>query len=179
MGRPITVSVPHKLCKSEESRLAEVGTNMLDEIELAHVIDVFRKVLRQSQLHAAGSVLLTDFLPPGVCATPVAAGGADAPNGAPACQETLIDEELNQGRNGLYAKSLECMESLLLTRVLEHTRGNQSLAARLLNISRSSLRNKLQQLHITISQVAGIEEEPVEEDVTQQDSILRLRTGSD
>jgi DNA-binding protein Fis len=106
-------------------------------------------------------------------------GGADAPRDAPASLETLIDEELNQGRNGLYAKSLACMESLLLTRVLEHTHGNQSLAARLLSISRSSLRNKLHQLHIAIIPVAGTQEEPLDEDITQKDSILRLRTGSD
>jgi len=106
-------------------------------------------------------------------------GGVATPDGAPACLEMLIDEELNQGRNGLYAKSLACMESLLLTRVLEHTSGNQSLAARLLSISRSSLRKKLHQLHFTIIPMAGIEVQPVKEDATQQDSILRLRTGSD
>ncbi|HVC92272.1 MAG TPA: sigma-54 dependent transcriptional regulator, partial [Pirellulales bacterium] len=80
---------------SAESRLAELETDKLDAIELARVIDAFRKLLRQSQLHAAGSVLLTDFLPPGVCATPLAVGGVATPDSAPACLEMLIDEELN------------------------------------------------------------------------------------
>ena len=51
------------------------------------------------------------------------------------------------------------MERILLSRVLNHTHGNQSQAARILGISRSSLRNKLRSLDISISHVASGAEE--------------------
>ncbi|HUY35474.1 MAG TPA: sigma-54 dependent transcriptional regulator [Pirellulales bacterium] len=141
-----------------------------------------QSVLRQSLLQAMGSVLLADFLPSAVRARPAKAGGAVTSHGGPARLETLIDEQLNEGRGGLYAEALACMESLLLTRVIKHARGNQSLAAKLLGISRSSVRNKLRQLHIIFDPTAGIEEEPVEEhsaeqDTAEQDAVLPLRTG--
>jgi len=43
------------------------------------------------------------------------------------------------------------MERLLLTRVLRHTGGNQLQAAKLLGITRGSLRTKLRELGITIA----------------------------
>lgn len=45
--------------------------------------------------------------------------------------------------NDLYRLVIEEVERPLLTTVLEHTRGNQTLAARLLGISRSTLRKRL------------------------------------
>ena len=52
-----------------------------------------------------------------------------------------------------YADLKAILERILLTRVLNHTQGNQSQAARILGISRSSLRNKLRSLDISISHV--------------------------
>lgn len=144
--------------------LAEAGADQLDELELAQVIDVIRRVLRQPRSRATCSVSLDDLLPPGVRARLTAADRAVTTGGAPARLETLIDEQLNLGRVGLYAKSLACMESLLLSRVLEHARGNQSLASRLLGISRSSLRNKLHQLQIHIDPLTRVEDELVEDE---------------
>jgi Fis family transcriptional regulator, factor for inversion stimulation protein len=45
--------------------------------------------------------------------------------------------------NDLYRLVIEEVERPLLLTVLEHTRGNQTLAARLLGISRSTLRKRL------------------------------------
>jgi two-component system nitrogen regulation response regulator GlnG len=50
------------------------------------------------------------------------------------------------------------MERMLLTRVLRHTDGNQSRAAKILGITRGSLRNKIRTLRITIDQVVGVDE---------------------
>ncbi|HVC98011.1 MAG TPA: sigma-54 dependent transcriptional regulator, partial [Pirellulales bacterium] len=118
-----------------------------------------QSVLRQSLLQAAGPVLMAEFLPPAVRDIPGAAGGASTIHGDAAPLETLIDERLKQEKTGLYAEALACMESLLLTRLVKHTRGNQSLGARLLGISRSSLRNKLRQLHVAVDVAAVVDEE--------------------
>ena len=50
------------------------------------------------------------------------------------------------------------MERMLLTRVLRHTDRNQSKAAKILGITRGSLRNKIRTLRITIDQVVGVED---------------------
>jgi two-component system nitrogen regulation response regulator GlnG len=51
----------------------------------------------------------------------------------------------------LYAEALERMEREILMRVLKHTDGNQLQAARILGITRGSLRNKIRALGISIS----------------------------
>jgi two-component system nitrogen regulation response regulator GlnG len=55
------------------------------------------------------------------------------------------------------------LERLLLTRVLKHTAGNQSQAAKILGITRGSLRNKIRQLRITIGPVVSIDEDQDED----------------
>ena len=50
--------------------------------------------------------------------------------------------------NDLHRLFMEEVERPLLETVLEHTRGNQTLAARLLGISRSTLRKRLGAYHI-------------------------------
>jgi|GEM_PF-134275 len=55
-------------------------------------------------------------------------------------------DDLNGTEPGdLYAMVLQEVEQPLLKRVLEYTRGNQSRAAELLGINRSTLRKKLRQ----------------------------------
>jgi two-component system nitrogen regulation response regulator GlnG len=64
--------------------------------------------------------------------------------------EQFIEEQLNAGTTDLYAEVLRRMDRLLLARVLRHTHGNQLQAAKLLGITRGSLRNKLRELGIRI-----------------------------
>ncbi len=55
------------------------------------------------------------------------------------------------------------MERILLARVLQSTNGNQLQAAKILGITRGSLRNKLRDLGITIGRTVegGEEQDPV------------------
>jgi two-component system nitrogen regulation response regulator GlnG len=48
------------------------------------------------------------------------------------------------------------MERYLLTRVLRETGGNQSLAAKILGITRGSLRNKIRALGLSIDHVVTV-----------------------
>ena len=121
-----------------------------------------QSVLKQAILQATGPVLLPDFLPTRLHAraplrppepisveSPPSAAGLDA----------FVEERLRTATNDLYAQTLAFMERLLLTRVLRHTGGNQSRAAKMLGITRGSLRNKIHTLHITINQAVSVEPE--------------------
>jgi two-component system nitrogen regulation response regulator GlnG len=99
-------------------------------------------VLLTAVLHAAGPVLLPEFLPQ----LPGPGGGPEARPAAPADFERFIDARLVEGADNLYAEAQRRMERALLSRVLRHTGGNQLRAAKILGISRTTLRAKLRDL---------------------------------
>jgi two-component system nitrogen regulation response regulator GlnG len=97
----------------------------------------------------SGNVLLPDFLPDAVRAP----GDAPAKPLADAAfgWDEFVDGKIAGGTQNLYAEALERMEREILMRVLKHTDGNQLQAARILGITRGSLRNKIRALGISIS----------------------------
>lgn len=103
-----------------------------------------QSVLKQSLLQMRGNVLLADFLPTSLLA-PVS-----APTGGPFDWDAFVDVRLAAGSTTLFAESVELMEREVLMRVLTHTGGNQLQAARILGITRGSLRTKIRTLGITI-----------------------------
>ena len=111
-----------------------------------------QSVVRQSLLPAVGQVLLPEFLPPQVRQF----GQPDAgPNSVPASVgsndwEQFVEERLRSNAKNLYYDWFAKTELYLLTRVLNHTDGNQLRAAGILGITRRSLRNKLKTYGITI-----------------------------
>src|SRR5262249_36289230 len=76
--------------------------------------------------------------------------------------DQFIDERLRDGTDSLYEETLERMERHLLTRVLQHTGGNQAQAAKILGITRGSLRTKIREVGITITRTIGTGEEKEE-----------------
>ena len=125
-------------------------------------------VVRQSLLNTTGNVILPDFLP-----DPVRLGGPSAsplaqPANAPPCDlRPFVDECLRSGSEEMYAASVEMMERYLLTRVLRHAQGNQSQAARMLGITRGSLRNKMRALRIQVGSTV------------QMDEVMRVPVGAE
>jgi two-component system, NtrC family, response regulator AtoC len=119
-----------------------------------------QSVLKQALLHAAGSILVPEFLP-GLLGKP--RGEMKVHDGVPvipslpegsggfAALDALLEERLQSGAENLYDETLRRMERLLLTRVLQYTGGNQVQAARILGITRGSLRTKLRELGIIIA----------------------------
>jgi nitrogen regulation protein NR(I) len=107
-----------------------------------------QSVLKWALLRAQGPVLLPDFLP-----DPVRAGappGEAAPPPSAVDWEAFLEERLRSGSQDLYAEALALLERSLLTRVLRHTGGNQVQAAKVLGITRGSLRTKIRTLGIQI-----------------------------
>jgi DNA-binding NtrC family response regulator len=104
-----------------------------------------QSVLKQALLQAAGPILLPEFLPP-------LHRAADASDDATMSSdlERYIDGRLAEGANDLYAEVVQRLERILLPRVLRHTNGNQLRAAKMLGITRGSLRTKLRELGLHI-----------------------------
>ena len=69
-----------------------------------------------------------------------------------------MDDCLRRDSEDMYAASVEMMERYLLTRVLRHAQGNQSQAARMLGITRGSLRNKMRSLRIQVGSTVQLED---------------------
>lgn len=116
-----------------------------------------QSVLKQAMLQATGPVLAKDFLPEGLLRPEAREPSTDSLAGGRL--EQLIEEHLEAGADNLYEDVLRRVEKLLLTRVLQHTDGNQLQAAKILGITRGSVRTKLRELGITIGRtVAGSEE---------------------
>ncbi len=112
-----------------------------------------QSVLKQSVLRMSGSALLTDFLPEHVLTPASLAPGAGAVNGTAGAfdWDQFVGGRITGGSENLYAEALERMEREVLLRVLKHTDGNQLQAARILGITRGSLRNKIRTLGISIA----------------------------
>jgi two-component system nitrogen regulation response regulator GlnG len=108
-----------------------------------------QSVLKQSVLRMQGPVLLHEFLPPALNAsvTPAATAVAEL---SPSGWDRFVDERIAAGSEDLYAESLLLMEREILLRVLRNTSGNQVQAARILGITRGSLRTKIRAHGISI-----------------------------
>ncbi|MCA9036582.1 MAG: sigma-54-dependent Fis family transcriptional regulator [Planctomycetaceae bacterium] len=69
--------------------------------------------------------------------------------------DAVVSELLKSGSETIYDETLKLMERHVICRVLRHTQGNQLQAARLLGLSRATLRVKCRHLGITIETVVG------------------------
>jgi two-component system nitrogen regulation response regulator GlnG len=65
--------------------------------------------------------------------------------------DEFVAARITAGSENLYAEALERMEREVIVRTLKHTDGNQLQAARILGITRGSLRNKIRALGISIA----------------------------
>jgi two-component system nitrogen regulation response regulator GlnG len=113
-----------------------------------------QSVLKRALLQTTGEVLISDFLPEDVRtrAGHGAAGGESDADTTPVTDE-FIDNRIRDGSEDLYAEAVALLERALITRVLQHTKGNQSQAAKILGITRGSLRNKIRTCGIAIEHV--------------------------
>jgi len=116
-----------------------------------------QSVVRKAILNSTGPVIVVKDLAPelrGGYRTPGSGPPEAAPEGsAESDLRPFVERRISAGTEELYAEALERMERYLITRVLEQTEGNQSQAARMLGITRGSLRNKIRSLGIRINQV--------------------------
>jgi nitrogen regulation protein NR(I) len=98
-------------------------------------------------LHATGDVITPDCLPPNV-RSPGSRAREDAEDRFDL--ESYVRELLVRGQPDLYHHVQSVTDRLILTAVLRHTEGNQVEAARLLGISRNTLRAKMRVLGLVV-----------------------------
>jgi two-component system nitrogen regulation response regulator GlnG len=102
-----------------------------------------QSVVKQALLEAAGPVIVPAFLPGALRTTgpqeAAAAGSTEK------CVDiaAAIRAHLEAGTTNLHGEMLHLLEGILLPEVLRHTGGNLSQAARILGITRPTLRSKL------------------------------------
>ncbi|MET0282948.1 MAG: sigma-54 dependent transcriptional regulator [Polyangiales bacterium] len=113
-----------------------------------------QSVLKIALLNATGPVLLPGFLPP--LAEPEPPARKSQP---PALDlDAFIGQRLHPEANDLYAETHGQVDRLLFTRALEYTRGNHRDAAKLLGISRQTMRVKLRALGLHVAHTVESDE---------------------
>jgi nitrogen regulation protein NR(I) len=119
-----------------------------------------QSVLKQAILQATGPVLLPDFLP-------AILRGEDRPASPPQTGDRLADQDLTRfihdrlqaESTDLFAEFHALTERHLFVQVLRHTGGNQSQAARILGITRNTMRAKLGALGLSIERTTSLGDE--------------------
>jgi two-component system nitrogen regulation response regulator GlnG len=108
-------------------------------------------VLKQALLQATGTVLIPAFLPESLRVPPEPAAGPMTETQTDFSFEEFILQRLQEGSAALSAEAHQRLDRLLLRLTLRYTRGNQTEAARVLGISRQTLRTKTRELGLSIS----------------------------
>jgi two-component system nitrogen regulation response regulator GlnG len=113
-------------------------------------------VLKQALLQATGIVLIPAFLPESLRAPPEPAAGKDVEEAQKDFSfEAFILRRLEEGTTALSMEAHQQLDRLLLRLVLQHTGGNQVQAARMLGISRQTLRAKTREFGLSASALAN------------------------
>lgn len=118
-----------------------------------------QSVLKQAVLHSPlGGVILPDHLPAAITALESQPLESANPS-ADFSWEEFISNRIATHSENLYREAQELMERHLIVRVLQHTGGNQVQAARILGITRGSLRTKIKALNIGIGKTVWSEDD--------------------
>jgi two-component system nitrogen regulation response regulator GlnG len=116
-----------------------------------------QSVLKQALLRATGPVLVPAMLPE-LTADPLPVASAGVPPAAPGLEE-FIRRRLAESSETLHEEAHRELDRVLLPLVMEHTRGNQFQAAKILGVARQTLRRRLRELHIAPRFTDGTEDE--------------------
>jgi two-component system nitrogen regulation response regulator GlnG len=113
-------------------------------------------VLKQALLQATGAVLIPAFLPEFLRAPPDPAAGKDVEAEQKGFSfEAFILRRLEEGTTALSTEAHQQLDRMLLRLALQHTGGNQVQAARILGISRQTLRAKTREFGLSASAPAN------------------------
>jgi len=121
-----------------------------------------QSVLKQAIVRATGPVLIPEWFTPGIQAKyleTAASESIDAPELSTALTR-FVEARLRDDSRNLHEEVLALVERHLILQVLRHTGGNQSQAARILGMTRKTLRGKLNLLGIAVEHATTVQEEP-------------------
>ena len=164
-GDDVTLLVQHfvrRFGKEMGKEVSEISPETLDVLRRYSWpgnVRELQSVVKQSLLRAVGPVLLPEFLPDWLretADTESSETGPEMSSTGYGALEDSIDERLKAGPSDLFGEVVRSVKHRLITQALRATGGNQLQAARLLGISRSTFRNELRTLGITVEKaIAG------------------------
>jgi DNA-binding NtrC family response regulator len=151
------------------TRIDPAAMRALENYDWPGNVRELESILKQALINATGTVITVDCLPEVRCFHESGVGCNSFENTETRTTATessdqlprhdlaaFVEQRLKAGSEDLHAETLEMMERFLLTRVLRETGGNQSLAAKMLGITRGSLRNKIRALRLSIDHVVTV-----------------------
>jgi two-component system nitrogen regulation response regulator GlnG len=147
-----------ELSKEVEGISPEVP-EMLERYSWPGNVRELQSTLKQGIIQALGPVLVPDCIPPairGEASKPT----SPLPIGVPdleAALTRLVEDRLQYGSTDLHGEVLALVERHLLLQVLRLTDGNQSQAARILGLTRKTLRGKLASLAIAVEHATMVQ----------------------
>jgi two-component system nitrogen regulation response regulator GlnG len=142
--------------KKDVREIAPASLELLQRYSWPGNVRELQSVMKQSLLHATGSVLLPEFLPAVLRGADLRTGGSETPFNFGGLTG-FIEDQLRAGTTTLYSDFQAHTDRHLFELVLRHTGGNLSQAARLLGITRATLRTKLNALGIAVERPAASE----------------------
>jgi two-component system nitrogen regulation response regulator GlnG len=158
----------------EITAIADASVRLLKAYQWPGNVRELQSVIKHALLEATGPVLVPAFLPDAVRnirrtlptgheeagamdiavhkAVPIPVRGTE--NGTDVTNwPQFVIEQLRKPTHAIYEDALQLMERQIIPRVLQHAAGNQLQAAKLLGISRATLRTKCRQHGITVDRV--------------------------
>jgi two-component system nitrogen regulation response regulator GlnG len=156
-GDDLPMLVQHYLRRFSREFDREIGEITPEALELLQRypwpgnIRELQGVLKQAILQATGTVLVPAFLPESLRVPAAPDAGPAAPTEDGFSFAGFILRRLEEGTTSLSAEAHQHLDRLLLRLALRHTRGNQVQAARMLGISRQTLRSKTREFGLDVT----------------------------
>ena len=133
--------------KKDVHTIPEETLSLLQQYTWPGNVREFQSVIKQALLQTTGPVLLPEFLPPAVRArSETKEQREEAPNLSHLSD--FIQQQIASGATNLYADCQSLMDRRVFDEVLNHTGGNLTQAAKILGITRATLRSKLAALNL-------------------------------
>ncbi|VTS03082.1 sigma-54-dependent transcriptional regulator [Tuwongella immobilis] len=144
------------------TEIAQEARDILHKYPWPGNVRELQSVIKQSLIRMNGSALLADFLPESIRQSDEVDQPIAVFHDEQFSWDSFIDELISQSCENVYAVALERMEREVILRVLKHTGGNQLQSAKILGITRGSLRTKIRNLGINIGRNISLEDEEIQ-----------------
>jgi two-component system nitrogen regulation response regulator GlnG len=139
--------------------------NLLQQYAWPGNVRELQSAVKEAMFRASGRLILPEDIAPALNRSPGARGAVPSPAAVGPPEPARLDIEamlegmLARGETGVYHALLEQVERVVLNRVLQHTQGRQGQASEVLGINRTTLRNRLRDLGMSVSRVVVDEHE--------------------
>ncbi len=148
-------------------RVSPDALKILLEYQWPGNIRELQSVIRKALLSLTGPILIPDFLPEEIREPRRENTNLAGTDGEDTGRDLgrFLSGRLAANSEDIYAEAIDFMNRFVVTRVLKTAGGNQSRAAKMLGITRGSLRSKTQAIGLKIDQVVSHDDiaEPDEE----------------